>query len=734
MRAELTPLVGSWLLTYLLHSTILLGIAWFVTRRRRPSAVVQDVLWKAGLIGGFATATLQTGLGFEPLGGALRVEFGGITPGARVKPAVAAPVDAWQGLLPEHNRASSVAAPRTTLLSSRPEAAPESPVATAVRATPMRPAEIALLAWAVMALAMTVLYLVQRALALRRIGPRRQVSDAALLDMLDSLRCTGRVRRQIRLTAAPGLLSPVALGGDEIALPEAALTDLDSEQQRSMLAHELAHLERRDPAWLALACLIERAWFVQPLNRLARIRVQEAAELLCDDWAVRRTGSGVSLASCLVKVAEWVDPTPRPIPLAGMAERRSQLVTRIHRLIEGRVMPQSNRSYWLLGGAVALIGATAVVAPGITPQGADLSAQGTVPATPAPEADTSTSALGRLSRELSWVRIRSRMDAARARSLARAEVRAARSLTSTAPMPAAPPAAPMAPRVPAELRAELARAPRAWAMAADLRRDGRQRDTTNIAVPALIGALKDGDVEVRRAAAQSLANLEDPRSIPALVDALRDSDAEVRAAAASALGQFEDKRAVPGLVALLKDANKDVRHAALSSLSGFRDEVPTDAIITALGDSDPDIRAAALGLASSCECSEEHPADPRIVQAVVGLIGSANTDVRSEAISAVTSLGLKEAPATLLAASKDKNPEIRQHVAEALGSIGDPRAVPALKDLIQDQNSGVRESAVNALSEIRDRTALEVLVAALKSSDAGVRRRAAEALGQRSEE
>jgi HEAT repeat protein/beta-lactamase regulating signal transducer with metallopeptidase domain len=585
---------------------------------------------------------------------------------------------------------------------------------------------LAVIIWVVGAISLAGLYLLQRAVAMRRIGPRRSVSDPALLGMLDDLRRAGAVRRAIRLTSARGLSSPVALGRDEIALPEAALTDLDAEQQRSMLAHELAHLQRRDPAWLALGCLVERVFFLQPLNRLARIRIQEAAEYLCDDWAVHRTGSGISLATCLVKVAEWVGATPRSIPLAGMAERRSQLVARIHRLIEGRVMPATSRSLWLLGAA-GLVGATALLAPGVTTGTVDLAAQSTVQPAPRAEPDSGDSWARRLAREASLASRRARLDAVRAHRDAKRELMAARAQVAQAPAPPAPP------ELAAEIRRSLARAPRAWLVPPEFG-GNRQRDTTSIAVPALILALKDGDVEVRRAAAQSLANLEDPRAVPALIEALRDGDAEVRASASSALGQFEDKRALPGLVALLRDPDQDVRHAALSSLSAFRDQVPAEAILTALGDSDADVRVAALGLVAGCDCDEDKPGDPRIVQAVVGLIGGSNIDVRSEAISVLSSLGLKEAPAGLLAAARDKNPEVRQHVAEALGSIRDARAVPALKELLQDPNADVRESAVNALSEIRDRSALEALVAALKSSDAVVRRHAAEALGQREEE
>ncbi len=732
MRAELTFALGSWLLTYLLHSTLLLGAAWLVTSRWAHSATVRDLIWKAALTGGLITATLQTGLAFEPLGGAMAIHWD--------RPAVPTPVpvpatDAtpdWSGTLlgsaADAASRSARAVPRTSLAGGGAASAtpatvePSQAVSAAPRSLTVTLFSAAIAGWAVLALALAGLYLLQRRRAMRRIGPRVPVEDTALREMLAGLCQAGGVRAGVRLTVAEGLASPVALGRDEIVLPRAALIELQPEQQRSMLAHELAHLARRDPAWLAFACVMERAFFVQPFNRLARIRLQEAAEYLCDDWAVTRTGSGVSLATCLVKVAEWVHTPPHAVPLAGMAEHRSQLVTRIHRLIEGRTMPSAPRSLWFLAGAVALVGFTAIAAPGITASSGMLQAQDTVRAGAAVPAESGETSMRRLIRSMSRVQARAMASARRAMSSDR---------RAMSPMPPMPPSAPLAPELArmdaraADLRAELAA----------VGRDGRKHDTTSIAVPALMAALKDGDVEVRRAAVQSLSNLDDPRAIPAFIDALRDADAEVRACAASALGQFEDKRSITPLMGALKDTGKDVRRAAMSSLAGQGADVPVDVVIAALGDKDPEIRQAALGLAGRRGGDdEERAADPRIVQAVVGLIGDPNADVRSEAISLLGDFRLTQAPAGLIAAAKDKDPEVRQHVASALGQIGDAKAVPTLREMLSDGNSDVREQAVQALGEIRDRSALEALVGALKSGDPVVRRSAAEALGQRDEE
>ena len=759
MRADLSLLAGSWLLTYLAHSTLLLGGVWLLTRRGALAPSVRDGLWKVGMIGALLTSSLQVGLGLEPLGGALALEGRGEAPRPSVTPLPDS--SAWGGqllLAPKVARPASAGAESPGVRPVLESAAAPAPAA-ATTAGPrvwdrawVIPAVVG--GWALIAAALLSLYLFRRARAMREIGPRTPVSDPSLLAMLEALRQAGDVRRAIRVTCAEGLGSPVALGASEIVLPEAALTELEPEQQRSMLAHELAHLARRDPAWLAAACMIERIFFIQPLNRVARAGMQEAAELLCDDWAVHRTGSGFSLATCLVKVAEWVDTTPRPVPMAGMAEHRSQLVTRIHRLIEGRTMPTAPRSLWLATGAVLLLGVTAVAAPGVTTTRHSVTDQpGAMPIdTESPAAlallasepaDTDTAVTTAPAPRRSWDRLASSLRAlelrmagsARSRAQmdeARAELRAARMVPPRAPMAPRPPMAWAGPAISADI------APRAFAhaIAGDVRwRGGQERDTNNIAVPALIVALKDADVDVRRAAANSLSNLDDPRAVPGLIEALRDSDAEVRASAAHGLGSLGDKRAVPGLVALLKDASKDVRQAALSALHSMPEDVPDEAILGAIGDSDPEVRSAAIGLAlnriQTDEDDENAKPDPRYVTAFTRLLSDGSADTRQLAAEALGASHLREAPASLMAASKDKNADVRQAVAHALGRIGDARGVPTLKDMLSDTSADVRESAVSALGEIRDRAALEALVGALKSSDPAVRRSAAEALGQR---
>ncbi len=86
---------------------------------------------------------------------------------------------------------------------------------------------------------------------------------------------------------------------------------------------------------------------------------------------------------------------------------------------------------------------------------------------------------------------------------------------------------------------------------------------------ALAAAIKDKDLEVRRAAAAGLARMKVPSSAGAFMKALTDVDDSVRAVAAGALGRLKIKAAKDVLVKALDDENWKVRLAAVRSLAAI---------------------------------------------------------------------------------------------------------------------------------------------------------------------
>ena len=176
------------------------------------------------------------------------------------------------------------------------------------------------------------------------LGVRARVTDGAAPLVLADLAERAGIRRSVRLTTSAALRSPVALDGwreAEICVPGAALA-LPADELRALLAHETAHLARRDPAWLVAFAVIESVFWMQPLNRLARRGQQEAAEALCDNWAALQSAP-TAMAGCLLQVAQWLRApgglrayvVPSPV-VVGMAAKPSALRGRVERLIAER--------------------------------------------------------------------------------------------------------------------------------------------------------------------------------------------------------------------------------------------------------------------------------------------------------------------------------------------------------------------------------------------------------------
>lgn len=717
MTNTLTSTVLAWLLTYGIHSTVLLGLAWVVTRLRRDPAT-NDILWKAAILGGLLTATIQLRLDVRPSGTLTLPSVAAATtppaPVAEPSPSARVDVAGPQSLtdpVPRQAQPQVVGGKSSTN---------DAPVASRLTA------DVVLVAlWASVALLLAVGYGARRLILVGRLTERQPLTDGPLPAMLSSLCEAVGYRGRVVLTSARTISSPVALGMAEICLPEAALTDLHPELQRSMLAHELAHLSRRDPLWLDMASLIERCFFFQPLNHLARREMQTAAEFLCDDWAARRTGSGIPLARCLAKVAEWIQASPLGVPVSGMAEQRSMLVSRISRLIEGGSpgAPTPRRGAAVV--ALLALGATIAIAPGVSGR----VKQQRLDAVDASEKQVADeSGPGR----------RPKISSA---ELAKTTRQATKEVT----------------RMHVDVRGITAKVAGLIGIGDKGTPSDQSRhlggDTT--VVNALIARLKDDDAQVRAAAARSLGRLEDTRAVPGLIVALRDSDAKVRAVAADALAQFEDPRAIAPLIALLADGNAEVKQQALDALGNFDKGVPAAPVARLLDDADADVRHQAahllgrIGDRASVGALAKLVRDPSVDvrQAAIEALGDLNdpaagsavlpalsdgsADVRQQALQTLEELKVAISEGTLRTLLNDSNADVRGSAAEIVGERSIVALVPLLQKLMQDPSANVREQAIDALSNMADQSARDALRAGLNSSDAKVRRLAAEALGER---
>lgn len=356
-----------WILTYAVHSTILIVFVWALLKLfPKVPLRLQESLWRVALFGGLATATVALMADVEPLGGRLALPAT-----MQTQAAAAAPPPVVDSVVTRKITQHDAGDVRiTTVQETKPA------VVAAVASVPRKSSNWP---WVVVGLAGVggLLALLRLGLGARRteakLRGRRDVIEDPILEkffeLVDTAGLKKEGKRRVRLTASPHLRSPVALMRREVVIPERAVERLTPSQQHGMIAHELAHLQRRDPQWALVTAVFEATFVFQPLNHLARRKLQELAEFQCDDWAAKSTGGGTHLAKCLAEVASWLDESPTSALSVAMADRDSPVVRRITRLLHGRRKTGAGSASPVLrvGCGTLMLGSAIWLAPSVSP-------------------------------------------------------------------------------------------------------------------------------------------------------------------------------------------------------------------------------------------------------------------------------------------------------------------------------------------------------------------------------
>ncbi len=345
-----------WLAAYCIHSTILLGGVWlggrFLGRRRLG---IQEALWRVALVGGLVTATLQMATGLRPLGGELQLAGPGLraemTSNQQIttsSPAAGIPS------IDEIDQAG-ITGGDGALFDRRASQSEDVLWPGLTEGWPM----IVLMTWAV-GVVVAVLALLQAHRRLRRLlRTGRSLPEGRHIRILAK---TMGVRRPVAVRVSPAFGAPFATGvfKPRICIPDFTVRELAPAEVENLLAHEMAHLARRDPAWIIFCRLLEGVFFFQPLNRLARRHLEVLAECLCDDRAISCTGRPLDLARCLLQVAEK-RTLARPLLVAAAAASHSRLAFRIERLLQPALRNRPCGRWVMVVLSVCLLGATAVL-------------------------------------------------------------------------------------------------------------------------------------------------------------------------------------------------------------------------------------------------------------------------------------------------------------------------------------------------------------------------------------
>jgi TonB family protein len=189
----------------------------------------------------------------------------------------------------------------------------------------------------------------------------RPITDARRLELVRAVAGALGLRQAPRLWSSSGVAIPIAWGIRRAHIVLPAHQDAWSDERlRAVLAHEMAHIRRRD--WLThllaeLACAIY--WF-HPLMWLGRNRLRHESELAADDEVLGLGADAADYAAHLLAIVRAAGRrTVRATPTMAMA-RASDLEQRVVALLS-KAANRASVTPWRL--MAALVTVSAVVLP-----------------------------------------------------------------------------------------------------------------------------------------------------------------------------------------------------------------------------------------------------------------------------------------------------------------------------------------------------------------------------------
>ena len=196
--------------------------------------------------------------------------------------------------------------------------------------------------------------------------------------------------------APPVLLVPARIppmlwphrSGPRLLLPEGLLPDLHADELDTLLAHELAHVRRRDH-WVRLVEIAATALFWwYPVTWWARRALRRAEERCCDEWVLRLLPrSAEAYANGLLKSLTFVARTPGALPsLASGVGPVEDIEARLKEILMTRPAPRLAAPIRLTLAAAAALGLA------VFPTHAQSSATKQEPAAPAAATPTAAAA------------------------------------------------------------------------------------------------------------------------------------------------------------------------------------------------------------------------------------------------------------------------------------------------------------------------------------------------------
>ena len=173
------------------------------------------------------------------------------------------------------------------------------------------------------------------------LNSRKPVLDKNIIQIYSSLAQGLNLSCSVKLFESEFINSPIVFGQNEIVLPVGFSQSYQTDQIEAALAHEMAHLKRKDSIWQRVFVIFNSVFFFQPLNSLLVHRLYLIAEQQSDQLASLWTGNSRALAEALAITAYNHFNSSQSQWVPSMKSNKSHLLVRVEALLNNSQKPSS---------------------------------------------------------------------------------------------------------------------------------------------------------------------------------------------------------------------------------------------------------------------------------------------------------------------------------------------------------------------------------------------------------
>jgi HEAT repeat protein/cyclophilin family peptidyl-prolyl cis-trans isomerase len=247
------------------------------------------------------------------------------------------------------------------------------------------------------------------------------------------------------------------------------------------------------------------------------------------------------------------------------------------------------------------------------------------------------------------------------------------------------------------------------------------------ASPALVELARKGAPDMLPAIADALGKIGGEEAITGLTEMLHAFQGPVRGGAALGLARVKDEAAVSPLLVAIHDGDPAVSWRAIYALETRNTKRVRDAVLPFLAKGDPVVRAYAARTLGKLKAEEAvaalqtnvFDADPRVAINSINALAAILEDKKDQAAT-------KQIGALI---AKTSSHHVKKSAVTALGSIGHKDAKDVLAQTVLDGDPGIRGESYRAMAKVLGKASLTFVNGGRNDSSIYVRTAVVEAVG-----